>query len=208
MPTGYTSDIYEGQDVSLADFAANCARAFGAFVHQRDSSSNVLTYPPKPDTSYYARSLAEAKEELRRWQSLSEEERYAEWSDYFNERTVEMHESLAKSSELRARYQNMLAKVHAVDVPSKLQNFKDFMIEQLDTSIKYDCGSDDNFTKNYYQPVDYSTWVDAMNERVLKNVACYEEELRNEQERYDERVAHINLMCETFGFEVADAEDN
>lgn len=207
MPTGYTSDIHAGKDVSLTDFAAGCARAFGAFIHQRDDSTRAaLTYPSRPDNSYYKESLEKAKRELARWQSLSEEEKYAEWSDYFNERTVDLHKSIAKNSELRARYNAMLAQVHAVEVPSQLQNFKDFMVEQLTESIRFDCGDDDKFTKGWYQPQDYSTWADYNDEHVLRDVAYYEEELRKEQERYDERVSYINLMRDTFGFEVVDSE--
>ena len=40
MPTGYTADIYEGNDVSFRDFALKCARAFGACIEQRDDDAN------------------------------------------------------------------------------------------------------------------------------------------------------------------------
>lgn len=35
MPTGYTSEIYQGEEVSPKDFLLTCARAFGATISMR-----------------------------------------------------------------------------------------------------------------------------------------------------------------------------
>lgn len=202
MPTGYTAPVMDGKVTDVKDFAADCARAFGAFIHQRDDSMSAsLKYPEPPDDSYYVRALAEAKAELARWRSLNEEEKYAEWSDYVKQRTLSLHKATATSAEQRARYENMLIQVHAIDVPSMLQNFKDFMVEQLEESIKFDCG-DGKFENDYYRVQSYSEWHDHKNERVLRDVVYYEKELTKEWDRYNERVKYIDTMADTFGFEV------
>lgn len=36
MPTGYTSPLYEGKEISFEQFALRCARNFGALVMMRD----------------------------------------------------------------------------------------------------------------------------------------------------------------------------
>lgn len=209
MPTGYTNDIYEGKDVSLADFAAGCAHAFGAFVHQRDSTHDgQLTYPESPNTvdNYHVTKLVRARAEADQWADMSEERKYELWSEYYRERTVELHNSIAKNSELRARYQRMLAQVQAVDVPSDLQNFKDFMVGQLTDSIEFDCGSDDKFTKEWYQPKEYFAWLDAEERRFQWDINYHTEQLAKERERYDNQIRYINLMKDAFGFEVVEAE--
>ena len=56
MPSGYTSDIYNGKEVTFKDFALGCARAFGACVMQRDDPADEK---PKimPEESYHARRV-------------------------------------------------------------------------------------------------------------------------------------------------------
>lgn len=195
MPTGYTAPVEDGEITELKDFAATCARAFGAFIHLRDASMKAkLSYPEKPDTSYYARSLEGAKKELSRWQQLSEEERYAEWSAYFHKTLAFNAESQSRHDLYNSRYNAMLAQVHSVDVPAKLENFKQFMISQLE---------DSKYSGIYsYAPREYAQWCDDQSEMVLRSAVRAEEALRGEEERYAERVRYIDLMCETFGFEV------
>lgn len=202
MPTGYTAPVMDGEITDVKDFAAACARDFGVFIHQRDDSmSALLKYPESPDNLYYVRALGSAKAELSRWQHMSEEEKYAEWSEYVKEQTLYLHKSRATSAERRARYENMLIQIHAIDVPSMLQNFKDFMVEQLEESIKFDCG-DGKFENDYYRVQSYPEWHDHKNERVLDDVAYYEKKLAKEWDRYNERVKYIDTMAATFGFEV------
>ena len=51
MPTGYTTDIYNGKDVTFKDFALKCARAFGACIHQREDNIDDLPKLKKHDTA-------------------------------------------------------------------------------------------------------------------------------------------------------------
>lgn len=208
MPTGYTSDIYEGKSVSLTDFVTNCAQAFGAFFHMRNSDNRELSYPAPPDDSYYSKSLAAAKADLVRWQGLTEEQKYAAWSEYFNEATVCLHENVAKNAELRARYESMLAQVQAIDVPSPLQSLKNFMVEQLTDAIKFDCGPADKFEDYFYEPADYSRWCDDAVDKIQWDVVYYEKSLREEQERYDTQVAYIDLVKDTYGLQVKENTHN
>ena len=36
MPTGYTHELHEGEEISFEKFVMSCARAFGALVLMRD----------------------------------------------------------------------------------------------------------------------------------------------------------------------------
>jgi hypothetical protein len=203
MPTGYTAALCEG-DQTLADFAADCARAFGVFIHQRDDRiGTALTYPEAPEHSYYVRSLAEATLEYERWHGLSEAERYAEWSEHYNEALVRWAESNAKRSAVRARLENMKAQILKVEVPSILDNYKDFMISQLDETIRFDGKVDSDFDTSYYKPAEFYDWCEAKDKHVERDITYYADELRKERERHTERVKYIDAMAEAFGFEVA-----
>lgn len=73
MPTGYTADLYDGKDVSFEGFALNCARAFGALVSLRDEPDAEIPDEFKVD-EYYVKKFEEAKEELEKAESMTDEE--------------------------------------------------------------------------------------------------------------------------------------
>lgn len=203
MPTGYTAPVMEGKITDVKDFATTCARAFGAFIHQRDDSPAAeLRYPEPPDNSFYTESLAKAKSDSLKWSSTTEEERYAQWSDYVREQEIARHNSLAALSEKRARYEKMLAQVVAIEVPSNLESFKQFMIDQLNESIKFDCG-DGRFENDYYKSLPFYKWCEEKDKRMIRDVIFYTEQLNKERKRYEEQVRYINDMVETFGIRVA-----
>lgn len=206
MPTGYTAPVADGKITELKDFAAECARGFGAFMHLRDSNTHVLTYPEAPDeNSSYAKWLREAEAELARWEALDDQQRERDYAKYRAEKLAALRDSLKSKSEIRVRYMDMLAQVKAVDVPEQLQNFKNFMVEQLTQSIDFDCGNDE-FTQSYHQPLSYSEWVARQGEMLPRDVQRYREHVAEEQDRYRERVEYINMMRDTFGFEVQEAK--
>lgn len=207
MPTGYTAPIYEGKDITLFEYAASCAHAFGAFIHQRDSGTDsTLTYPPYPDTSYYAEALEKAKADKFRWETYSEEDKYVLWSEYYKEQLVSNAKRLSERAAMRSRYLDMIAQVESVDVPSKLANFKEFMLSQLTDSMKFDCPAEDR-TDTYYTPREFAEWCADYDKKVVRDIEYYSRELAKEWERYNERVEYINLMKDTFGFEVVEREE-
>ena len=62
MPTGYTAAVQDGSITTLRDYALQCARGFGAFLHMHDEPFDTpLTLPPPADTSYYDKRIAEAE---------------------------------------------------------------------------------------------------------------------------------------------------
>src|SRR5690606_7429142 len=85
MPTGYTSPIYEGEDISGEDFILSCARQFGGLIHMRDEPSDAPIRLRDMDTKYYDNKIKEAKckiEELKRM-SAEDIEREIEESHQF-----------------------------------------------------------------------------------------------------------------------------
>lgn len=156
----------------------------------------MLRYPEKNNRA--VDSLNKAIAELRRWIYLPEEEKYAEWSAYYVNALSYMYATKSERSQERARYEGMLSQVYAVNAPSRLQNFKDFMIEQLNSSIEFDCNLDDK----YYSPSEYVEWCKNKTDAVSRDVKYCERRRDEEIERYNSQIEYINLMAETFGFEV------
>lgn len=139
MPTGYTSDLYEGKETSFEEFALNCSRAFGAMAHLRDDPRAAIPEELKVDDYYYTR-VQRDKEEIQYWKDISDEDLEAILVKEKKETLESNYKSCVDRQELKTRYDLMLAEVIAWNPPSDDHlNFKKFMIEQLESSIKADC---------------------------------------------------------------------
>ena len=134
MPTGYTAKLYDGEQ-DFKDFAIHCARAFNFLACMRDVPNDT----PVPDKirvdDYFLREIENEKQELER----IKQESPAEYNERrYQEKFDEYLKSIKDMNDLRVRYNIMLDKVNNWNYPSEFSELKDFMISQLQESIKYD----------------------------------------------------------------------
>lgn len=189
MPTGYTSDIYEGKNISFRDFALKCARAFGACIEQRDDDLNDKPkLIEKTKDNYHITKLNEAKN----WKKPTK----AEFDTYVKKQTAFCNEKLDKQNKLKTSYQKMLHKANNWTPPTKEhEGLKKFMIEQLNGSLDFDCSND------YYereleklQNYTYKEYVKDMSDSNKRDIAYYTEQLKKENERVDNRNEWISAL--------------
>jgi hypothetical protein len=141
MPTGYTAALYEGQTQTFPEFAMSCARAFGALITMRDDPIGTpIPEEIKPDTSYYEEKIRNAETEIveaKAW-SAATAERLA--IEAYEAQVARYEQALAEAQARAERYQLMLAEVEAWEPPTEEhQGLKKFMVEQLTSSIDFDC---------------------------------------------------------------------
>lgn len=186
MPTGYTADVADGKITEFKDFALQCARAFGAYVHMRDDPGDAPLRPDEP-SSYYTEALPKAVEEVKRLRSLTDEEWRDEWLADLQRRSTEYRDAIARVSETRTRYEAMLAAVQSWTPPSPDHSeLKQFMVEQLTKSIDFDC--------NVRPPstfIDLPIWKNQRLASAAKDAAY----LQTEADKDRERVAKRNLWA-------------
>lgn len=142
MPTGYTADVQDGKITEFTDFALLCARAFGALIHMRDSDMKAkLPDRIRPDTRYHDEALRKANDRLKMLRGLTPEQCELEAGRAYSVQ-LEAHEDYRARQRLqRERYEAMLAKVKEWSPPSPdHEGLKKFMCEQLQESIRFDCG--------------------------------------------------------------------
>jgi len=140
MPTGYTADVSNGKIATLPDFAMGCARAFGALIAMRDEPADA-PIPEFQPSDYSARQLEVATARLATLRAITPDECSAAAVADYNTQCQSRADSLRERTETRERYESMLEKVKDWTPPSDdHQRFKDFMVEQLAESIKFDCG--------------------------------------------------------------------
>ncbi len=140
MPTGYTHAVQTGEVVSLRDFAMQCARNFGALILMRDEPSDAeIPDRFEPNTSYSDDGLAEAEKILAAEASWTDADcgahadaDYRAAFDSYRERESERYAQ-------KVRYENMIHKVEKWKPRESVSGLKDFMLEQLRQSVKFDC---------------------------------------------------------------------
>jgi hypothetical protein len=134
MPTGYTSDIYNGKEVAFKDFALNCARAFGACVMQRDDPADEK---PKiqPEESYHTKAL----KRLGKFKKPSKKQ----FETFIKRSIADNKEIINKKKALEKAYSEMIKQVAKWTPPTtEHEGLKDFMLKQLVESEQWDCGVD------------------------------------------------------------------
>lgn len=194
MPTGYTSRITDTS--TLEEFTLACARGMGALVTLRDEPANA----PLPDkfepSSYYATWLENAK---RRWEELSamspadvEREMLAKAEEAEKRRAV-----YAKDSEAtRRRYERMLAMVREWEPPTaEHAGLKDFMIQQITESIRFDCHDGDFAERVYPSPAGMGEeWLRREIEKAHEDIGRAAAEHAKEVARCEARTRWLNTL--------------
>jgi len=153
MPTGYTYDIPKGQ--SFEDFILGCARAFGALVMMRDEPAGTpIPHEFAPD-DYYTKAVREAEIAVESMRQRTD----AEWREahvrYMDETRAANALRCEEKEAQRGAYARMLEKAQQWTPPTpEHSGLKSFMIEQIQSSVKFDCGS------LYQAPVeeDFEAW--------------------------------------------------
>lgn len=195
IPTGYTERIYNGEELTLQEFATICARGMGAFYHQRDDGKVSLRRPVL-DISFWQEKMNKVAAATKEWNELDDEAKRVKYNEYVEEYTQANIKSNAKRAELSARYNKLLAEVDSLEVPESLSNFKRFMAEQLQSSLDFDC-----FNVNL-DILSYSEWVDKTESDFSRDINYYLEEVGRAKKRHEETNAFIDDMIAYFGIEV------
>ena len=189
MPQGYTTDIYEGKNISFRDFALKCARAFGACIEQRDDDLNDKPkLVEKTNDNHSLRKINEAK----LWKKPTK----AEFDAYVKKQTAYCNKEIDEKNKLKASYLKMLDKAKAWTPPTEEhEGLKKFMIEQLTGSLDFDCSN------HYYeqelkklQHYTYKEYVKDMSDSNKRDIAYYTEQLKKENERVDNRNEWISAL--------------
>jgi len=193
MPTGYTNKIIEG--CTFERFVWTCARAFGANVEMRDSSSDAKIVKYKVG-SYHSVELKRAKKELAKFKKMTTEQIKKQCELENNKILTDYERNKTAEKLLLAKYEIMLERVQKWNPPSTEHNkLKDFMTDQIQDSIKFDCSMDD-----YLMPPQKMTpekWINERIESAQQNIDYHTKEYREECERVKGRNNWNKLLEES-----------
>lgn len=181
MATGYTYKVSEGSEPSFETFTLRCARAMGACINQRDTQDEFPNPGLATPSTYYKERLVEAEQELDKIRNISDEDLFAEAFAEYKEARQHALDQIEKEKATLARYEEMLAQVRAWTPPTSAHTgLQDFMIEQLESSIKFD-------SMGSY----YTDQLARLKEPTIENIDKYRvEKLKSAQKDYDYAKEH------------------
>lgn len=185
MPTGYTAAIAD--DITFNDFAMNCARAMGALVMMRDEPTGAQIPERFEPSDYHVKAIAKAKESLLLLEAMSAAEATEKAKLAFTEETEYRNSAMQKNDDLRKKYTSMLQQVQAWEPPTQDHNgFKAFMVEQINSSIDFDCNNSYYMERN---PILLSgdEWLECETAKAKKDLDYHTAENEKEIERTEAR---------------------
>lgn len=183
MPTGYTYPVRDGKVTEFRDFVLSCARAFT--MHDSDAGPVPRELPPR--STYYDEALADSYKTLGELEGLTGEQIEVRAVQDYAVRLSSWCQCRLERARGKKNYEAMIEKVRAWTPPTtEHEGLKKFMLEQLQTSIKFDCSSSNRYDKapERQTPV---AWINAMLEETQHEIEYRTKALAEEIERYDEK---------------------
>ncbi len=195
MPTGYTYNIIDG--ISFDTFALNCARAFGVCVELRDEPAGGEIIPEVFVPSTHNLDAAnKAKEEFINISNMTYLELKEKCDLEYEESEKNRIGWLNKRNTQLSAYEKMLEEVFSWNPPTPEHNeLKNFMIKQIEDSIKFDCNI------NYYNtPTERQTpdeWLSERKSMLEQNIKYHLNAYNQEVERTNKKNAWISALRES-----------
>lgn len=196
MPTGYTASIADG--ISFKEYALSCARAFGALIMMRDEPLNAPIPKEMKPSDYHVKALKEAGGKLYELQSMSERECIDRMEGERKELITKSLEYIDKNNDLLGKYNTMLIQVKAYTPPTPdHKKFKEFMIEQIESSIKWDCGGDYYFTQLEKFPCNVGQWMKEKINKYTRDIAYHTQQNAEEIMRTNSNNLWVKQLMES-----------
>ena len=207
MPTGYTADVLDGKITTLAEFAKTCIKNFAACSHMREDGPGA-EYRPRVADSYYKEQLDAA------FQTMTYLNDPAEWTAMASRckqgilDKIEQYEaSITKAKANRISTERMLVLVNDFDPPtSEYQGLKRFMIEQLETTLRFDCSTrfyEESLAELNTKLRDFNsvTAMQQLREQTSKDILRYNEEYIKERDHCETSNKWVEVLLEALKHE-------
>lgn len=193
MPTGYTSDIYNGKKVTFQQFVLQCARAFGALVTMRDDPMDAAIPDEFKPSDYHEKELEVARRNLKTYEAKTETAWKALADKTFMKEIKDYEEAKRKQEEMDSRYDAMLEQVAAWEPPtSEHEELKSFMKNQLLESKRFDSYVPDKPRKQLWEMLKAKLIADAK-----RDIAYHEKEHAGEVDRCAARTKWVRELRES-----------
>lgn len=188
MPSGLTYKIYNGEELTLRDFALRCVRQLGAGYHASQQGDKDLPKDKAPIlkvADYHPKKIEEAKADLQYYSGLLNNLEAAQklYDEEYNANMKYNAETNEEREKLKERYEIVLKKVENWTIPEEYNSLKELMLKQLKESIDWDCSP---YTPYKEEKIPVEEWVRSKIKMAVRDVEYHTEELRQETLRIEE----------------------
>jgi len=192
VPTGYTAKIANG--ISFQEFAMDCARGMGACIDLRDEPEGGDKIPDAfPPSDYHLKAERAAQAELDGLLAMSAEDREKAALDDWEEAKRSRAERIEEKRKLKENYEAMRAHVDGWTPPTRdHENFKIFMMEQIDQSIEFDCS--EHYIKEVPAPVSGAEWFATNIVRLMGDIKNHRQDYSKEVQSAENRTRWIRAL--------------
>lgn len=200
MPTGYTSDLYDGKrDITMREFVLTCARAFGACLDIRDDvlSSDI---PAFVSSTYHKERFDETQINLHKYSTMSLEEADRQMEEEKEKNIAECLDYIDRKNKLEERYNNMIYQLRKWDAASDFIELKKFAIDQCTTAKEFDCSLTFSYEELKRLKSDTTTpemWISNKLEKCIKDMKYYAEEQDKEYKRVERNNNWVKKLKES-----------
>jgi hypothetical protein len=193
MPTGYTAKIEDG--ISFEEFVLTCARQFSALVTMKDDPLDTKIPDKFEPSNHIVEKIKETQEELEMLQYITEGEADMQAQREYEEQMKSLIERLYEKRKLRRKYENMLNKVYSWEPPTEdHQPLKNFMIQQLEDSIRHDCNEKIVYELMPNRPMTGREYINFWKDQLQKDLEYYQNQYQNEKRRAEERTQWVKQL--------------
>jgi len=204
MPTGYTASIVSDDGVDFNGFVLNCARAFGALISLKEEDHNIeIPDEIKPNVSFYEEKLKEAEARLKKLSKMKISAAKVIAQKEFEKGLLWTIKSLREKIADREKYDAILQQVLLWVPPTKdHENLKSFMIDQINSSIKWDCslGLSDTVEP---KALTGKEWMKFERDTCKRDIEFYTEQLNSEVNGSLEKTMWIQQLKQSLKSDVA-----
>lgn len=194
MPTGYTATLYDGEQ-SLRDFLMGIGRGMGFAITQRDDDPSGPVREVEP-SGYHDQLIAEYESKLASLGDLTDEEALSLAREEYRDTLRRHEEAVAKRRALVERYARMLHDVEAWDPPALVAGAKELAIEQLQRSIKFDCGGN-VYPGKPEEPTSGAAWLAARRAECHEMLSYHEGARAKEVARTNDRNRYVRAFLDS-----------
>jgi len=185
MPTGCTAAIEKG--ITFNQYAMGCARAFGSCVTMRDVPKDTPIPEEFKASDWNEKELAKAEIVLARLYKLTIAEANQSAITEYEAEVKRQTTAIEKDRTLMAKYRAMLDNVNQWQPPTPDHvEFKNFMVEQIESSIKHD-GMESYYNEHPPKLLTGESWLTNAKEKAIWNIEYHTKGHNDEVDRTNSR---------------------
>ena len=171
-------------------------------IAYRDDSNLPDGLPKKVKgfgTTYYETELVSARRKMKEWKNKTYDARQRMFESEKKKEVARIQKYIEDRKADAVRYDTMIVKVQAWNPPEKLKRLKDFMVQQLEESKKFDCSCSYSMEElERWHTISFEEWSKEYVSDLRRDISRCSDEIEKENTRQAERQDWVDTLRAEF----------